>query len=162
MFQNVQPVQTFFFGLLACLIGWSLARGINSIRAGQGYWIVYPLGLILFVGGMLFFGFGEASLTPPQTSFATWLVVGILFGIVFVVNLIGLPLLQRRFSPQFVLFLSYATALFFVGGFMSWMVYSTAQTPTARMGEMLVPVVLFVLGLAVGVIGLWKSVRGEI
>lgn len=119
MFQDVRPIQTVFLGLLASLIGWSLARGINSIRAGQAYWMVYPFGLILFVGGMLFFGFGEESLTPPQTSIATWFVVGILFGIVFLVNLIGLPLLQRRLSPQFVQFLSYTLALLFVGGFMS-------------------------------------------
>ena len=162
MSQNVQPIQTFFFGRLACLIGWSLARGINSIRTGQAYWIVYPLGLILFVGGMLFFGFGEASLTPPQTSIATWLVVGILFGTVFVVNLIGLPLLQRWLSPITVRFLSYTMALFLVGGFMSWMVYSTTLTPTALMSEMLVPMVLFVLGLVVGAMGLWKWARGEI
>ena len=159
---NVQPIQTLFFGLLACLIGWSLAHGINSIRTGDGFWIIYPLGLILFVGGMLLFGFGAESLMPPQTSIATWLVVGILFVTVFMVNLIALPLLQQWLSPLFVRFLSYSIALFFVGGFMSWMVFSTARTPTARMGEMLVPVVLFGLGLIVGALGLWKWAHGEI
>lgn len=161
MLENIQPIPTVFVGLVACLLAWSIARAINGLRAGQVQLLVIATAFIFFTGMMAFF-FGAEPFLPPYMSAASWLVGVILFGVVFVINLMVLPLLQKRLGAMFVRYMSYAAALFFAGAFMGWMAWSTATTRPPRFGEMFVPAVLFGLGAVIGVVGWWKHLRDEI
>lgn len=155
------PIPTFFLGLVALLTAWQLSSGINGVVKGQPWRLVQPFGLIVFVTGMLLFGFGPEAFQPPNTSAATWIIVAAIFIVVLSVNFAVLPRLQRRYSQALIRSMLYAIAFFTVGAAMGWLVWVTAETQTARVSELLVPVVLIVVSIGIGANAYWRWTRYE-
>ena len=162
MLSEFTPIPMLFFGILAFLLAWQLARGINGARNGQFALLVRPLGLMIFVAAMMFMGFGVESFTPPYMTYETWIVVAILFVIVFLINLIIIPILQRRWSATLVRAFSSAAACFLVGAFTGWTFWSTATTQVARISGMLIPVILMGIGILIAAVGIIQAARNKI
>jgi hypothetical protein len=162
MLREVQPFQAVFIGTVAFFIALQWGSGIKRVLKGE--WATLGSAIVLSAA-MALIVFGDKNdprFLPPQTTIDTWLVVGIIFAVTILANLIVLPLLSRSLSESMVGAVSVTATLFLFGvalyGLGRW---DTDLDNGSRAAAIFSAYVLFGIGIICVLRGIWMFAHRE-